>query len=47
MMTTAHSEDWQELIDAGVAEADIERRLVAGISLKEQVAELRAEEEDQ
>jgi hypothetical protein len=34
---------WQELIDAGISEADIERRLVEGISLEEQVAELRAE----
>lgn len=36
---------WQALIDADVSELDIERRLVAGISLKEQFDELQSEED--
>jgi hypothetical protein len=34
---------WQALIDADVSEQDIEQRLVAGISLKEQYDELQSE----
>lgn len=36
---------WQELIDAGISEHDIEKLIVAGISLEEQVSNLRAEYE--
>lgn len=38
---------WQELIDAGIDEQDIEQRLLAGVSLDEQVRDLRAEQFDE